>query len=1031
MLSLSQMNKLFVTENLKEMKKHMAARSLIVLALLCFVASPSWAQVLAGGLLEGTVSDSTGAVVPGATITARNLATNLTYNTTSDSSGLFVFPVVKVGTYEVKTEKTGFGAAQIDNVAVTVGSKLSLPIILRVAGSKEELSVLGEAPLVETERTSVSSNVDQRSIENLPVLGRNFIDFVMLTPAVVKDPNRGGDLSFAGMRGTVNSLTVDGNDDNNSFYGQTAARTGFKTPYQFSQDAVQEFQVATNGYSAEIGRAGGAVINAVTRSGGNQFHGDIFEYYRDQSMNAYDPIQKQNFYVVPANRGKEFTALKSKYHFNQYGGSVGGPVWKDKAFFFFNLDDQRNTQPNLVSALPTIANPTPEQSAALNYLNARSGNWNKTNDQNTYLLKFDVNVNSKNQLSARWNRQRFTAGNQESSGGTVSEEHTGNSYLHTDNANVSLTSTLSPKVVNQLRVAYLRDREPGSANSSKAEAVVMNNGSTVLSVGENYFSPRETTIRQYQYSDSVNWMLGRHTIKVGGDAVIAKITNFFPGNFSGSYTFTSIEDFGCSLTGKMPGTVVNGVTCGTPTYVQAFAGAGTTGPTTHPDTFEPSVFAQDDFRVFKNLVLNLGVRYDYQGTKQSGVQYGPALALGYDTSRQVIKNNEIAPRIGFAYDMMGNGKLVVRGGYGIFYGTTNSMLLGTAMSNNGINVSNYTYTGASVPLYPNILASAGSTGKTPIPSIWVVAPNFQNPMVQQMNFGAEYAVSSDLSITLSALRVKGDHQTRTADMNLGTPVAASILDDNGVSHPYLKYPARPSSSFARISQFQSNAESQYNALVFEAKKRFSHHVQGTLNYTWSHAIDNAPDATSVTIGAGDDAKDPMYPTMPWLDRGNAGADVRQRLTLGYVWSMNYARHTGLKAALLDGWSTSGILTAQSGLPYSALIGYDLLNTGNKYNVRDPLVGRNALRMPATWEFDPRIARDVRLPVEGMKLNFFAEAFNVFNHFNVTSVRNTAYAFSSGTLKTQNVANAPTTYFGLPNMSSPSQRILQLGAKFVF
>ena len=1021
------------------MKAKQAVRFALFLTLLCVLMASGWAQVLAGGSIDGAVSDSSGAAMAGAKITARNLATNLTYEIHSDHTGLFVFPIVKVGTYEVTAIKEGFAPVKVQQVVVAVGSKQNIPLTLKVAGSKEEVNVVSEAALVETDRTAVATNVNQRSIENLPVLGRNFIDFVLLTPAVVRDPNRGGDLSFAGMRGTVNSLTVDGNDDNNSFYGQTAARTGFKTPYQFSQDAVQEFQVASNGYSAEIGRAGGAVINAVTKSGTNKFHGDLFEFYRDQSLNAYDPITKQNYGL--ANSGATTDPNpKAKYHYNQFGGSVGGPLWKDRAFFFFNLDDQRNTFPNTLNPLPTLTSPTTEASTGLAYLTARDANWNKTNNQNTYLIKLDGNINTKNQLSARWNRQRFTAGNQESTGSTISEEHTGNSYLHTDNANVSLTSTLAPKVVNQMRIAFLRDREPGSANSTKPEAVVKNSGSAVLSVGENYFSPRETTIRQFQYSDSVSWMLGRHTVKVGGDAVVAKIKNFFPGNFSGSYTFSSISDFGCSLLGDMPGTVTaDNVTCGTPTYVQAFAGANTSGATTHPDTFEPSFFVQDDFHALKNLVLNVGFRYDYQGTKQSGVQNANALALGYNTAKQVIKNNEVAPRIGFAYDALSNGKLVVRGGYGIFYGTTNSMLLGTAMSNNGINVANYTYTGSNVPLYPNILASAGASGTTPTPSIWVVAPNYQNPMVQQMNLGVEYAVRSDLSLSVSALRVKGNRLTRTADMNLGTPTLTSILDNTNLSHPYYLYPsARPSANFVRISQFQSNAESQYNGLVVEVKKRFSRHYQANLGYTWSHAIDNNPDATSVTIGATDDPKDPEYPTMPWLDRGNAGADVRNRLTAGYVWTLDYGKHERWMGALLDGWSTSGILTAQSGLPYSAMIGgYDLLNTGNTYNVRDSLVGRNSLRMPANWEFDPRIARDVRLPVESMKLSLFAEAFNLFNHFNVTTVRTTAYSYSAGALVTQ---MAPTggnghTYFSEPitnpTRDSNGARIIQLGAKFVF
>jgi hypothetical protein len=979
--------------------------------------------------------------VNGATLKLRNLATDFVFTATSDQAGNYIFPVVPVGTYEISAEKTGFAPAKQSKFQVQVGNTLSLPLVFRVAGSVESVQVTGEAPLIETTRTSVATNVNDRAIQELPVNGRNFLDFALLTPGVTRD-TRSGDLSFAGQRGTLNSLTIDGTDDNNSFYGQTAARTGFKTPYQFSQDSVQEFQVATNGYSAEIGRAGGAVINVVTKSGSNQFHGDLFEFYRDQSMNAYDPIQKQNFYIKSSNQGLPMPA-KSKYHFHQFGGNVGGPIWKDRAFFFFDLDDQRNTQPNLISSYSTPASPNTEQSAAIKYLADRNQNYNKTNNQNTYLLKTDFVINQKNQLSARWNRQRFTAGEQENAGTTSSLEHTGNSYIHTDNANLSLTTAVTPKVVNVLRFAFLKDREPGSANSDKAEATVKQGGTTLLAVGRNDFSPRETTIKQEQYSDSLTWALGRQTVKIGGDVIVDKIMNNFPGNFYGNYTFNSLLDFGCSLLLEAPGTTTTAGACATPTYIQAFAGAGTTGAVTHPDTLMPDFFAQDDIQLLHNLTINIGLRYDYQSVKYSGVQNATALANGYDTSKQQIANNEVSPRFGFAWSA--SNKMVLRGGYGLFYGTTNSMLLGTAMSNNGINVGTYTYTGAAVPLYPNTLCgapgrplcSAPTGGASSSPSIDVVASNYQNPVVQQANLGMEYALTDNLSFTISGMHVKGDHLQRTADQNLGTPTTTSIKDQSGNSYTYLKYPsARPIAAFTRISLFQSNSDSTYNGLIAQINKRFSHGLQSSVSYTWSHVIDDAPDATSVVVGnSGDDAKIAMYPTMPWLDRGNGGADLRHRVAISYVANLNTPGSLPVFArAVLAGWSTSGILSVQSGLAYSAMVSGNLLNEGNSYNNRLPGTGRNQYRMPATWSYDPRVTRDFRLHSQSEKrVQFFAEAFNLFNHFNVTGVKTNAYTLNTttNTLIQQNSTASPTGYFGLPSQSNPSQRIIQLGAKIIF
>jgi hypothetical protein len=1009
---------------------------------LCIFTLSGLAQALAGGAVEGTITDHSGAIIPGATLTLRNPSTGILYTSTSNQSGSYNFPVVAVGQYELTADKDGFTPIRRTGLSITVGSKQHLPLVFQVAGVSETIEVSNEAPIVETTRTSIASTVNEKAIEALPVNGRNFIDFALLTPGVTRD-SRSGDLSFAGQRGTLNSLTVDGTDDNNSFYGQSAARSGFKTPYQFSQDSVQEFQVATNGYSAEIGRAGGAVINVVTKSGTNTLHGDLFEFYRDQSLNAYDPMQKLNFLVSPSNAGKS-VPVKSKYHYNQFGGDVGGPIWKNRAFFYFDLDDQRNTQPNIISSYSTPASPNAEQAAAINYLASRNASYNKTNNQNTYLIKTDVILNQKNLLGARWNRQRFTAGEQENAGTTSSLEHTGNSYIHTDNANLSLTSTLSPKLTNVVRLAYLKDREPGSANSNNAEATVKQGGTTLLAVGRNDFSPRETTVNQMQYSDSLTLAINRQTIKFGGDLLVAKIKNFFPGNFYGNYTFNSLLDFGCSLLSESVGTVTTNGTCATATYIQAFSGAGTSGPTTHPDTLMPDFFVQDDIRLLNNLTVNIGLRYDDQSNKNSGIVNATALVNGYNTSKQSIANNEWSPRFGFAWSP--NAKFVVRGGYGLFYGTTNSMLLATAMSNNGINVSNYSYSGSAVPFYPNTLCgapgsalcSAPTGGSSSAPTIYVVAGNFQNPVVQQANLNVEYQLASDLSVSIGALRAKGDHLQRTADQNLSGLTTASISDNNGNSYSYLKYSAtRPVSAFTRISLFQSNADSTYNGLIAQLNKRFSRRLQGSLGYTWSHVLDNAPDATSVVVGnSGDDAKIAMYPTMPWLDRGNGGSDVRHRLTLSYVAQLGIGNAMPHAAALiLKGWSTSGILTVQSGMPYSAMISGNFLNEGNSYNNRLPGTGRNQYRMPTTWSFDPRLSREIALCSHAQKtrLQVFAEGFNLFNHFNITSVKNNAYTLNTttNTLIQQTPAASSTAYFGLPNQSSPSQRIIQLGAKIIF
>src|SRR5436305_2343300 len=300
----------------------------LFLCLALLVPLVAFAQS-SSGAINGNVADDSGSALPGVTVTATNAGTSATRSVVSNGTGRYEIPLLPPGTYRVSGELAGFQAVKFDKVVVNVGTSVTLDFRMK-PGVAETVTVTAAAPLVETTKSEVSSVVNDTAIQNLPTNGRNFIDFVLTTPGVVKDP-RAGDISFAGQRGTLNSIVVDGADNNNTFFGQALGRTGSgRAPYQFSQDAVKEFQVNSNSYSAEYGRAGGAVINVVTKSGTNDFHGSIFDYYRDKSLNANDYINEIN------NRAK------SPYHYDQYGVSAGGPVVHDRHFFFANWDRQRN-----------------------------------------------------------------------------------------------------------------------------------------------------------------------------------------------------------------------------------------------------------------------------------------------------------------------------------------------------------------------------------------------------------------------------------------------------------------------------------------------------------------------------------------------------------------------------------------------------------------------------------------------------------------------------------------------------------------
>ena len=406
-------------------KRFFINKTAILIMLSVILAVNVFAQSQATtGTVEGQVTDQNGAIVPNVSVTASNKDTGLSKTAVSNSSGGYVIPFLPPGTYKVETKAAqGFQPAVYDNVVITVGGKNSLAIALSVNGTTVNIDVLAGGEAVETTRTSIASTVEENRIINLPTNGRNFLDFVTLTPGIVRDPTRAGDLAVGGQRGTFNSIQVDGASNDNTFFGQSSGRTGSgRAPSQFSVDTVKEFQVNQNGFSAEFGRAAGAVINVVTKSGTNRLTGSAFEYFRDESLNARNP----NFRA--ANRARPAGQI------NQFGGTFGGPLVKDKAFFFGAYEGQRSKLPN-----PVILNSLPFAPASIQTLLApKAVSYNVNRQQDTYLVKADFNINERNQLWVRFNQQNFTGTNLENSGTLSAQEHTGNSNVKTTNLTTSL-----------------------------------------------------------------------------------------------------------------------------------------------------------------------------------------------------------------------------------------------------------------------------------------------------------------------------------------------------------------------------------------------------------------------------------------------------------------------------------------------------------------------------------------------------------------------------------------------------------------
>ncbi len=990
------------------MLKRVLAAVAVALAALAWGGSLLAQSQVAGGAIEGRIMDESGAVLPGTAVTVRNAATGVSRETTTDPTGVYRAPLLPVGSYEVVARLAGFATTQRKDLQLSIGQTLVVDLQLKVAGGEETVVVTAETPLIETARAQQSSTVGERAVANLPTNGRNFIDFVLTTPGVTRDV-RLGDISFAGQRGTLNSLVIDGADNNNTFFGQSLGRTGSgRAPYQFSQDAVQEFQVNRNAYSAEYGRAGGAVINVVTKSGSNEFHGSAFGFFRDKSLNAKSWPTKS---VVPP-------LPKSPYQFDQFGGSLGGPIVKDKAFFFLSYDGQRNTIPNEINLQQNLGSvqvpPDPASQAGYATLQSKAGNWERGQNQDVFLARADWQIDTRHRLTLRYNHQNFTGVNFENGGPTNSEEHTGDSLVRTRTLNASLASVFSSTFFNEFRFQWARDQEPGEANSANPEATVRQGGRTVLVIGRNNFSPRETTITRLQFADVVTWIRGAHALKFGVDVNHDDILNYFPGNFSGNYTFSSLASFN----GGRPSNSAAGES-----YVQAFQGPGTTGPTTEPNILELAGFVQDEWKARRDLTLTFGLRYDLQSFEQPTVQNPDAqlLAAGIDTSFLKTDKNNFAPRVGFAWNPQ--DKLVVRGGYGLFYGRTPSIMVGTAHSNNGINVQTVSFTGNLVPTYPNNFASLPTGASLPRPTIFVFDKDYQNPEVHQASLGGEYALTNDISLGVSYLFVAGRKLQRSRDFNVGTPVATPVPIVGGGTLAVQQFPTvRPFTNFNRIIRFESTAESTYNGLTVELKKRFTGHLQAALAYTLGKVEDTVPDATAVVPGGGDDAKFASNPADFEADRAPGSNDQRHRLVFSGYWDLNYLQgSSGFTKAVLDGWALSWIATIESGQPYSAAITNDVNRDGNTRN--DIVPGsRNSYTLPTRYTVDMRLAK--RIPLgQKVRLELIGEAFNLLNSTNIVTQRTGFYTFTAGAL-------VPQSNFG-QDSGAADPRIVQLAAKLTF
>jgi hypothetical protein len=1023
----------------------------MLLFCLAFGFGHAAAQSTTDGAIGGVVKDSQGAVVQNASITVKNEETNSEKTATTDSEGRFRVVQLQPGTYSVSATATGFGAYTQQKVVVEVGRVSALEIALGVAGAQETVEVTSEAPVINTQQQDFSSNINQTSINELPINGRRWSNFAILTPGSTPDGSFGL-ISFRGISGLLNNNTVDGGDNNQAFFSEERGRT--RISYSISQSAIREFQVNTSNYSAEYGRSAGGVTNAVTKSGTNDFHGDIFYYQRNNKWGARNPLAFLSTFD-PATATTSVSGIKPKDVRHQFGGTIGGPIVKDKAFFFFSYDQQKRDFPglgiftnasllNLTAAqrttLTTRGISTTQINNTLGFLTSLTGEVPRKGDQTIFLPKIDWNINSSNSFSITYNRLRWDspAGIQTQATNTLGRASFGDDFVDIDWITLRLQSAISPTLLNEARFQYGRDLEhqnsqeplPGEPTTAlggtRSPDVFITN---VIEFGTPTFLERLSfpDEKRWQYADNMTLSRGSHTIKFGVDInhVADVIDNL---RFSaGAYSYNNISDFIVDYTNFSTGGAIRALTggingqcatstrragqCYTSNFNQGF------GPTASQfSTNDLNFYVQDDIRATQKLTLNFGLRWEYQMLPDPQIPN----PLVPQTGQFPKDKNNFGPRIGFAYDLTGDGKTVWRGGYGIYFGRTPNAQVSNALTNTGVAAGQNQVSVAAAsggPIFPNILTS-GTAG---LPAVQFFRPGFQHPEVHQADMIVEHQIAKNTAISVSYLFSQGRHLPLYIDRNIcpagsrrnaaiaGTNCAATApatatytfvggpLDGQTATVPFFAAP-RPNPNFNAMTEILDIVRSDYHAMVLQANRRFTDGLQFQASYTLASAQD-----TGQTSNAFPATNTPFDPFNPVGESGTSNFDIRHKFVVSAVWSpelINKQSDNKVGRAIFNGFTFAPIIQVYSGKPLNPGTSGSVAAQGGVASAaggingsngagRVPILARNAFRQPKAWNIDMRISRRFNIGEE-RSLEFLVEGFNIFNRTQITNVNSTFY-----------------------------------------
>ncbi len=913
------------------------------------------------GLIQGTVVDPNGAIVNGASVNVKNTETGFERTVTSNSDGFFSAPLLPLGKYRVTATASGFSNTVLENVELSVGQTLSLRVEMKIGGGVNTVDVSAEGEGIQTSQTELSTQINERSVENLPINRRDFSRFALLTPGVsiVQGPD-GDEITINGQKGIQNNISIDGADANNPFFGEQ--RGGQRPAFTISLESVKEFQVVPVGASAEFGRASGGFINVVTKSGTNEFSGAAFLFFRNQGLSSQNPD------AVDAGLPIE------DFRNYQFGGNVGGPIKKDKAFFFvaYERNDGQSSKPNSID--PTLAN-----IFRTRFNSVEQGIIERTNVADVLLGKVDINLNKNNLLTLRHNFSRAEQVNGTFDVPTWGISANGRETSKSNSFIGQLVTNFSSNLLNEFRFQWAKEERPRFYDGPDLPDTTIGtlDGSISYRFGRPFFLPVPSNDTRFQFTDNFTVIRGNHSIKFGADFNRVKVSQTFIGFARGRYIFTgrNISEAVTFFTQYINGNTTpilnsNGnVLAGLNLYLQ-FAPVGNRtvedAGTQAYTNFEPGIYVQDNWQLRPNLTLNLGFRWEgqYQPdpiTAPAQTRYGQFLSDPRFPSNGSIPDftDGYQPRLALSWSPGKDGKTAIRFGAGIFYARIPGLVVAGPRNTDGVIAGNIFRNAAFPdflrPVYPGIVPTAGFSPFNP--GIAVFAKDFKNPRTIQYSASIERELAKGLSFLVAYNFAKSTRLTRFVNRGDGR------LYNNPFPNP--ASPCNGQSIFCRengsgvgeIRSTESSARSLYQGLTLTLNKRFSDRYQFQINYLASY--DKSDD---------DNERDPF--TFRYADPRN--------LTPEYNWSDRHQMHR------LNAFATfilpyqinfSPILQYRSAQPVS------LVNRGTFPNI----ILRNTERLKNEFfTLDVRLSKVINFN-ERVSLEPIFEAFNLFNNSNQRSL----------------------------------------------